>query len=191
MAESDFSAGWFIMCRAVTGYSLHSFFILSLPRFHRIIFRGSLRWDLSPFSIARTHTHTHLHTQTHKGRYRQLSLSRSINCDSEALLLQIFSLHSVCLTQTNTHRHTHTHAYKKKWRHKEWRDGTSPCVFTSPVISVNYACRGSLLGRWSGLGGNTHTLTHTHADKHIHASHHRYSQKVTLHHHHRNHHNAT
>lgn len=80
--------------------------------------------------------------------------------------------------QRHTHKNRHTH----KWMHAEWRDGTSPCVFTSPVILVNYACRGSLLGWWSGLGGNTHT--------HTHSPHHTYAKTVALHHHHRNHHNT-
>lgn len=50
----------------------------------------------------------------------------------------------------------------------------SLCVFTSPVILVNYACRGSLQGRWSGLGGITYTRTSHHT-------------KVTLLHRHQNH----
>lgn len=44
--------------------------------------------------------------------------------------------------------------------HSEWKDGSPPCEFTSPVIPVNYACRGCLLGMLCGLGG-TNTRTHT------------------------------
>lgn len=46
--ESDCSAGWFVM---------QTILFLSSPSLsHRIIFRGSLRWDLSSLS---SHTHTH------------------------------------------------------------------------------------------------------------------------------------
>lgn len=152
-------------------------FLSSLSFFHHIIFRGSLRWDLSSFSphthtcmhtCTQSHTHTHTHTRMHTQKNRPLS--RSINSISKALLLQIFSCsmfmrhkHMNANAHAQTRKHPCTDRYTHKCSRAEWRDGTPPCEFTSPVNLVNYACRGSLLWRWSGLGekhARTHPITH-------------------------------
>lgn len=63
--------------------------------------------------------------------------------------------------QMRKHAPTRSRTAAHKWRRTGRRNGTSPCVFTSPVLLVNYACRGSLPERWSGLGGSAHAHTHT------------------------------
>lgn len=55
MVHNAQSCGWYTFSPLVL-------FISSLLLSHRIIFRGSLRWDLSSFS---SHTHTHTHKEEH------------------------------------------------------------------------------------------------------------------------------
>ncbi|MEQ2286281.1 hypothetical protein AMECASPLE_000840 [Ameca splendens] len=98
---------------------------------------------------------THAHTKQQRERKRERERGRDIPLVPSNLALKHFGFKSlscswsVCLSDTNKH----TRAMHKAEAHREWRDGASLCVFTSPVILVNYACRDSLLGRWSGLGG--------------------------------------